>query len=89
MLVVDGQDRRAVAEIVVERDLRGRRRLDQQAVPVDHLPLAAPRRQMHQMLRLQDRLAVGVAGAVADIEDHPSTRDRARTQRASFSIRLK
>ena len=59
--------------------MRGRRRLDQQAVAVHDLARAAARRQVHEVLGLQHRLAVGVGRAVADVEDHGSSRERART----------
>src|SRR5207249_3026590 len=89
MLVLDRQDRAGVAEVVVEGNVGRWSRLDQQAVTVHALAWARLRREMHQMLRLQHGLAVGIRRAVADIVDHGSSRERARTHLTPFSTRLK
>ena len=70
MLVIDGEDRRAVAEVILALDLGGGGRLDQQAVAQHGLARSGTRGEVDEMLRLQHRLAVGVGRAVADVEDH-------------------
>ncbi len=89
MRVRNRQYTNGVAVAVADLGLRGGRRLDQQAVPEHGLPLAVARREMQEVLGLQHRIAIAVGRTVADLEDHRSVLERALTQRAPFSTRLK
>ena len=89
MRVGEPQQDSRVAEIILDVGAPGGRRIDQQAVGDDALQRQLPWSQMHDVLRLRDRLPVTIRRAMTDRIFHAGCRDRALTQRGSFSIMLK
>lgn len=70
MVLLDGDDRSWISEIVHELRFRGGRRIDDQAVAQDGLAHVRPGRQMQQVVGLRNRRGVSIDCPVADLEIH-------------------